>query len=74
MTDIATLEAQITEAKTALHSLMIGGRTVAIEYDGRRVQYSQGSAAALQTHIRNLEQQLARLTGTGRRRSLRVSF
>lgn len=72
--DTALIEAQLAEARSARHALIVGSKTVSVEYDGRKVQYTMMSIAGLDAYIRRLEQQLASVTGIGRRRALRVTF
>lgn len=76
MADIAILETQLAEARAALHQLQLGALQVAVEYDGRRVQFSPTSVGRLETYVKTLEDRIARATGdrSGRRRSLRVTF
>ncbi len=52
-----TLNEKITEAKAALHNLMIGKGVVSITKDGRSVTYSASNRADLVSYIADLEAQ-----------------
>ena len=58
MPDDATLQAQLEEARAALHALMTGRAEVTVEYDGHRVQFARANAGELRRHIRDLERRL----------------
>lgn len=56
----AELTAQLTEAKKAYHSLVIGGSPkVVVDQNGERVEYTQASRAELQAYITRLKTELA---------------
>ena len=76
MADLETLRTRLEEAESARHRLMTTGATIEIEYEGRRARYSRADAAALDTYIRGLKDQIAGLEGgtTRRRRAIRVTF
>ncbi|WP_109464397.1 phage head-tail joining protein [Albibacillus kandeliae] len=57
-TDTATLEAQLEEARGALHKLAIGGQLVKIKYEDGETEYSRASMPELRRYIRSLERQL----------------
>lgn len=55
-----TLEAMLAEAKTALHQLMIGRRSVKVIADGGyTVEYSAANIDRLKAYIADLEAQIA---------------
>lgn len=55
---MATLAEQITEAKAALHNLMIGKMPVVyVDQNGERVEYNRTSVGNLQKYIADLEAQ-----------------
>lgn len=57
------LQTRLNAAEEALHALMTGTKEVEIEYDGRRVKYSQAKAGDLRVYIRELQVQLGQKTG-----------
>jgi hypothetical protein len=74
MTDLVTLQARLAEAETALHQVVTQQRAVSVEYDGRKVSYSMANVGNLRAYVAELRDQVARLTGTRRRRAFRVTF
>lgn len=58
MPDDATLESRLSEARAALHRLMIGEAEVSIEHEGYRVQLTRANAGELRRYIRTLERAL----------------
>jgi hypothetical protein len=57
--DIATLQQRITEAETAMHSLMMGSRvSEAGAPDGSRVSYTQTDLPRLREYLQWLKAQL----------------
>lgn len=58
-----TLQAWLTDAQAAYHALMTGTKTVYVQHDTRRVQYSQATAAELWKYIESLQMELAILAG-----------
>ncbi len=55
-----TLQDRITEAKAALHDLMIGGAVrVVVDQNGERVEYTVANRAHLMAYIAALEAELA---------------
>ena len=57
--EIQQLNAQIVEAKAALHALMLGqAAAVIVNRNGERVEYTQASRRDLASYIATLEQQL----------------
>ena len=69
-TGSALLEAQLQEARTALHQLMTGAQVVEVEYEGHRTKYRSANEGQLRRHIRSLERQLGVLHPAGSRRVL----
>jgi hypothetical protein len=67
----ALITTQLSEARTALHELVIGGKPrVVVDQNGERVEYTQARKSDLQSYISRLERQLAGATA----RPLRVWF
>ncbi|MCQ1766136.1 gpW family protein [Neorhizobium galegae] len=69
----ALLEAQLSEARAALHRLEIGGAEVSLAYNGENITYSAANAASLRQYVRTLEAQLG-LRTSSRARSRGVIF
>jgi hypothetical protein len=46
---------RLTEARTALHALMVGQLVVSVDVDGHRVQYSQARRDELEQYVKRLE-------------------
>lgn len=77
MTDLATLQARLTEAEEACHALMTGAQTTVVrDSDGNEVRYTPSDAGRLQAYIAELRRQIGRRDGSraGRRGPLWVSF
>lgn len=56
----ALVTTQLTEAKAALHSLVLGtSPRVVVDQNGERVEYTQASKRELQSYISRLEARLA---------------
>lgn len=53
-----TTTQKLDEARTALHKLLTGQKTVSVRYEGRSVEYSRSDIAELRTYIRELEREL----------------
>lgn len=69
MSEKEILEARLSEAETALHSLMIGQSVTVVDYDGRSTRYAPSDEGRLRAYIRELQQSL----GKGpRRRAIAV--
>ena len=66
--DLATLQARLTDAQLAYHKLMIGGAMASVSYDGKSVTYTQATMSNLAAYITLLQNQIAALLGTARRR------
>lgn len=59
MATTAQLQAWLTEAENAYHSLMMGGAVrVAVDQNGERVEFTAANAANLQKYIHWLKTQL----------------
>lgn len=57
---VATITAQLNEARKAYHDLMVGGAvSVAVDQNGERVEYSRANAATLFQYIVLLQNALA---------------
>ncbi|WP_028302627.1 phage head-tail joining protein [Oceanospirillum beijerinckii] len=62
-------QAQLDEARAALHALSIGKGVASIQKDGRKVDYTPANVGSLRAYIRELESVLA---SSQRRRAFRV--
>lgn len=69
----AAIEAQLTDARAALHRLEIGHMEASVSYSGEQVTYSAADRASLRKYIRDLEAQLG-LRSSGRARGRGVIF
>ena len=58
-------QAQLDEARTALHQLLLGRRAVKVQKDGRTVEYTPANKRELEEYIGQLEATLG--IGTRRR-------
>lgn len=58
-------QAQLDEARSALHQLMLGRRAVKVQKDGRTVEYTPATKRQLEDYIGQLEAALG--TSTRRR-------
>lgn len=73
---ILTLQSQIAEAKLAKHKIAMGQHLVVLSYSAEGTntqQWSQANLAGLERHIAQMEMELSRLTGVGRRRPIYFS-
>ncbi len=73
---ILALQSQIAEAKLAKHQLAMGKQLITLSYSAEgsnTQQWSPASIPALERHIAQLEADLARMTGVGRRRPIYFS-
>ncbi|QQM31986.1 phage tail protein [Martelella lutilitoris] len=52
------LQAQLSEAKQALHKLEIGQSAVTLSYDGESITYTAANRTSLQAYIRRLQAEL----------------
>ena len=66
------LQAQLDDAQTALHKLMIGQGRVRVEYEGKMVIYTPANIGDLRAYILELQVQLGQKPG--RARASRVWF
>lgn len=68
MPDLETLKTRLSEAETAHHELMIGTREVSVSWsDGQQVTYRKTDVTELRRYIASLRQEIAEITGEGRR-------
>lgn len=78
MTDVATLQARLTEAEQALHDLALGKRVVEIRHgQNELMRFTPANVAQLRAYAADLRGQLAAagVSGyTGRARARRVAF
>jgi len=79
MADLAQYQAWLTEAESALHTVMTGSGVAEVWREGRRVVYTKRNASDLQAYVTWLRGEIARLTeqenGTvSGRRSIGVVF
>lgn len=63
--DTAQLQTWLSEALAARHQLAIGARTVAIQWEDRRQQYSEADVPALNRYIADLQTAITRKTTGG---------
>ncbi len=69
------LEKQLQEAQTAYHELMIGARTVSVNVEGvGTTTYAQADSSKLKEYIAYLQSEISNITGSKKRRVIRVSF
>jgi hypothetical protein len=73
MADTATIQARLSEAETALHSLMNGSRVEEIQaLDGSRVRYAAADLEALRSYIAWLREELGAAQNPGQSRVFTV--
>lgn len=64
MTDLATLQARLTEAETALHALMTGQMEVSVAFEGQQVRYTKTDVGMLKAYIIDLRSDIVAAGGT----------
>jgi len=69
----ALLEAQLADARAALHRVVTGRAEVSLSYNGESITYSAANEGDLRQYIRELEAQLGYRT-SARARSRGVIF
>lgn len=76
MTDLATLQAWLTEAETARHKLVTGSLRASVGYNGQQVTFSKTQLADLDAYIASLKSQIAGIEGDARavRRPIHLTF
>lgn len=74
MADLATLQARLAEAETALHQLSMGAKVQSVASDSGTVTYTPASVPALRTYILDLRQQIGAACGTPMRRHYTPGF
>lgn len=77
MTDLATLQARLTEAESAYHRLLTGSLEESIGLGDMQVRYTRSEAPQLGAYISILKSQVAALdstTASRRRRALTVTL
>lgn len=76
--DVATLQTQLSEARAALHQLVIGNKAVDVTIDGKRVSYGKTEVAQLNAYIADLRARIITAGGTcsdgGQRRQARSIY
>jgi hypothetical protein len=65
--DPSVLQQRLTEAQAALHSLIIGGGTVTVSYNGESVSFRSADEGKLRRYIAELTAQLNGRCGPYRR-------
>lgn len=65
MTDLATLQVWLTEARQAYHELQIGKLAVELRHGLKVISYNRANAGALLAYIARLEAEVAGLTTKG---------
>lgn len=63
----AEIDAQLTEARQALHDLVTGNKAVKLKRQGREVEYQPTDVQALKSHIADLMGQSTATTQSRRR-------
>ena len=72
MADTATLQARLNEAEQALHAVLVGNKTVEIDYGDRKVRYDKTNVGELRAYIADLKTELG--VTSRRRRAITVNF
>lgn len=67
MAELATLQSRLTEAEAALHSLMVGQRSVTVQAGDKSVTYTQATMADLRTYIGFLRGEIAAASSSASR-------
>jgi len=61
---VSTLNAWLSEAQTALHSLAIGKKVVSISAaDGKRISFTPAEVASLRSYVLRLQRAISIATG-----------
>tara|TARA_R110001599_G_scaffold100770_7_gene258114 strand:- start:7491 stop:7694 length:204 start_codon:yes stop_codon:yes gene_type:complete len=63
-------QAELDEARKALHDLLLGKKAIKLQQNGRSVEYQQADVEKLKTYVSELSMQLG--SATTRRRPLGV--
>lgn len=63
-------QAALTEARAALHDLMLGKKAIKLQQNGRSIEYQAADIGKLQSYIADLESQLG--SNSVRRRPIGV--
>ena len=77
MTDVATLQAQLQEARAALHEIALHGGVRRLRHGLKEMEFSAPTMGALRAYINDLEGQLVALGALpvgGRPRARRIAF
>ncbi len=72
---ILELQSRLVQAKEARHRLLTGSQEVTVSLHGYgSTTYSAANVEALERYIHELEQEIAKKSGTARRVIIRTSF
>ena len=75
MEDIATLKQRLTEARFALHKLMMGQLEVSVNVGGfGQVSYSQTNKKDLEAYINSLQDEINKKENKPRRGIIKIGF
>lgn len=66
-----TPETMLSQAVEARHLLLIGRRSVSLQFGERRVEYTSANLADLDAYIATLRAQIAQASGASRRSRIR---
>lgn len=64
MADLATLQARLSEAETALHKLNLGAQEMQVDHGDMRVAFTKASVGDLQRYVADLKAQIVAAGGT----------
>lgn len=67
MAELATLQSRLSEAEEALHSLMVGKRSVTVQCGDKSVTFTQANLADLRTYIGFLRGEIAAASSSASR-------
>jgi len=70
--ETATLEARLTEAENALHTLLLGQTVTVVSYDGHRTEFKPADEGKLRRYVQELKRKLGQAPAG--RMSRRVVF
>jgi hypothetical protein len=62
--DLATLQARLTEAEAAYHSLMTGALVAEVQHSDMRQRYTEANKGELAAYIASLKAQIAAAGGS----------
>lgn len=71
---MATCAEKLTEARDAIHGLVLGKAVVAITFEGERTEFQKADLPKLRAYIRDLEAECGEDTAASRRAPARVLY